>query len=182
MTNETLKAWLKNERTDLKEAVKEAVRLHVKKLRSQHTDLYGYAILPGEPYEVNSLVAVSNKKSDIKENSPYYRYSVDEWEDWDHEALASVTPLIGKINEKFQSLHTDDPVSFEMDEYEIAHISNFHNAFLSALQELIDENVFDIADRFIAIWISDSDHDIIYKSVRELNSDSVAGEFMEEFG
>ncbi len=183
MNEDTLKSWLATKRADLKDAVKIAVSLHVEKLKSQYKDLYGYAILPGEPYEVNSLVAVFNRESEVKENSAYYRYSVDEWENWDQDALASVTPLIDKLNERFRSLHTSDPESFEMDEYEIAHISCFHSTFLSALQELNDENVFDIGgENFVAIWISDSDHDIIFKSVCAMNSDKIVKEFMDEFG
>ncbi len=184
MTDDKLKSWLAVERTELKNAVKEAVRLHVEKLKNQHKDFYGYSIMPGEPYEVNGLIAASNRESNIKDNDAYYRYSVDEWQDWDNDALDSVTPLIAKLNEEFRSLHPSDPDRFLMDEFEISHIASFHIAFLGALRELVSENVFNLETGkiFIVIWIPDSDHEIILKSVRELNSEDDIKAFMGEFG
>jgi hypothetical protein len=42
--------------------------------------------------------------------------------------------------------------------------------------------VFGANELFLVVWISDSDHEIMRKSVRQLNSPPVASEFLSEFG
>src|SRR5262249_21637470 len=64
----------------LTEAVAEGVAAHVDTLRSRGIEFYGYALLPGEPYDIHRLVAVTNTEADIKvpptdEHYRYYRYS-----------------------------------------------------------------------------------------------------------
>ena len=179
-----LTEWFAEEQAELKTAVKDAVRSHIEDLRKKYDDLYGYAILPGEPYEIKNLVAVSNRESEIKKDDAYFRFSVDEWENWDYEAFESATPILNKLNEKFRSLHDRDSDGPELARYEIDYVSSIHTVLLGALKELANEGLFDreADDGFTAIWISDSSHDIIFRSVRELNSAKVVKEFMDEFG
>ena len=168
----------------LKHTVKTGARNHVEALKVEHPDLYGYALLPGEPYEVTSLVAVWNRESELKEkDSPYFRYAVDEWAHWDHDALVSATPLIAELNRRFRSLHPGDPTRYEMDESEIQHVARIHQTLLDALGELLHEGVFNLGPTqpFLAIWISDSEHEIIFRSVAELNQREVVRQFQEEF-
>jgi hypothetical protein len=69
MSNSTLKNWLSTPRNELKSALKESVRAHIETIKSQYSDLYGYAIVPNESYEVTDFVVAFNRKSDIKQNT-----------------------------------------------------------------------------------------------------------------
>ena len=184
MNDTELKDWLALERRELLDAFKLAVRDYVTKLKTLHSDIYGFALLPGETYEVKSLTVVWNQSQDIKKDTAYYRYSVDEWIHWDYDALDSVTPLITDLNQKFSNLHSESEDDFEMEEFEVAHIRAYHDTFLKAFRDLKSEGVFDFpnADPFLVIWISDSESEVMRDSVRELNSPKVIEEFKSEFG
>jgi hypothetical protein len=184
LNHHNLNEWLSTERTELKNSIKTAIKNHIKILTSENPDLYGYALLPGEPYEVESLVVAWNRLSDIKEDTIYYRYSVDEWEIFDHTSLESVTPIIAELNQKFLSMHATDPDEFELDEFQIAHIAAYNYVFITALKELKSEGVFHFGntDLFVVIWYSDSAEELIFESVKELNSSEVFNSFMQEFG
>ena len=60
-----LRQWLAEPRSALIAAVAEGVRAHVVTLRSRGIEFYGYALLPGEPYDVHRLVAVTNTEADM---------------------------------------------------------------------------------------------------------------------
>lgn len=183
MKREIYQVWYLNAQKDLKNVLKNEIRKHIMKLKKKYPDLYGYAILPGESYEVNTLVVVYNRVSDIKEEAAYFRYSIDEWENWDHNALASINSQIKEINDNFRSWHPDNSKNISLDIIEQYHISSLHEIILSALKDLVEEDLFDfgIQERFIAIWISDSDSEIKVRSIRELNTEKVIKEYLEEF-
>jgi hypothetical protein len=182
-----LRKWLAEPRTRLIAAVAEGVRDHVDTLRSHGIDFYGYALLPGEPYDIHSLVAVTNGVADIKvspEDSQYryYRYSVDEWANWHHDGFAAANTMLVEANEQFASLHSKDKGDFRMDEFEIAHANALLDALVRGLGTARDAGVFGEAQPFLAVWISDSGHPIIVESVRRLNTKAVADEFAAELG
>ena len=183
MSNVSLKEWLELERRELLLAVKSAIRDHVTTLRSAHSDIYGFALLPGDSYEVKTLVVAWNRTRDLKQDKAYYRYAVDEWLHWDHDALAGITPLIEGLNEQFSKLHQKSTDDFIMDDFELAHIQSYFDTFLRALHELKDEGVFAFrnVEPYLLIWISDSGHEIIHRSVEELNSVQTVREFKSEF-
>ena len=183
MKREIYQVWFLNAQKDLKNILKNEMRKHIIELKEEYDDLYGYAILPGESYEVNTLVVAYNRVSDIKEESAYFRYSIDEWENWDHNALASINSRIKEINDNFYSWHPENSKSIYLDKIKQSHISSFHEIILSALKDLAEEDLFDFGshERFIAIWISDSNSEIIKKSIRELNTEKVIKEYFEEF-
>ena len=113
----------------------------------------------------------------------FYRYSVDEWENYEHGEFSDTNKFIQSLNSQFQQLHfKEDPNNFVMDEFEIAHIEKLHNAILRALIDLRDDGIFGSNNNFVIIWISDSDEEIIYQSAKALNSASVYETFMSEFG
>src|SRR5687767_5708514 len=98
-----LKKWIMQPRLELVTAVTAAVREHVAELRSQGTEFYGYAILPGEPGDFSSLVAAYNSEFEIKapsddEHHNYYRYSVDEWEHYELDRFDEVNTLLADMN------------------------------------------------------------------------------------
>jgi hypothetical protein len=62
----SLQKWLAEPRTALLSVVGQDVRAHVGALRSRGIEFCGYALLPGEPYDIHSLSAVANGEADIE--------------------------------------------------------------------------------------------------------------------
>ena len=184
---EALRKWLAEPRLALVTAVAEGVRAHVAALKSRGIEFYGYALLPGELYDIHSLVAVTNSETDIKvpysdSQYRYYRFSVDEWARWDHDGFVAANALLAEANERFASMHSKDDTDYRMDEFEIAHSNVLLDAVLCGLEAAKNGNAFGGAEPLLAVWISDSSHPIMGESVRRLNSAAVATEFMAEFG
>jgi Domain of unknown function (DUF4303) len=182
-----LRKWLAEPRPALVAAVVDGVRAHVATLRSRAINFYGYALLPGEPYDIHSLVAVTNTEADIKvprvdERHRYYRYSVDEWAHWDHDGFAAANALLVEANKRFKSMHSKDAGEYMMDEFEVAHANTLLEVVVRGLEAAKASRAFGGVEPFIVVWISDSGHKIIAESVRRLNSETVAKEFMHEFG
>ena len=153
----------------LKEKVKKTVKAHFKLLKERNPDLCGYAFLPGQTYEVESLYSVSCNKSDFEGN---FSFCPDEWSNW-HKEYNDVTPFIKKLNTEFSSIHQSNPDDFCMDDTEVALIKKFHDTFLSALHELKTEQLFvsSNGEIFVLIWLSDTSLEgVINHSVVKLNS------------
>lgn len=95
-------------KTSLIETIKFEVKDNIEKIRSTNEGLYGYAILPGDWYEVGSLAAAYNTESDIKheelEEPIYYRYSVDEWENYDHDMFPKSNSMLKPYQEELQKI------------------------------------------------------------------------------
>lgn len=183
----TLQKWLNRDDTELINIIKSEIRQHVCKIHASGVNFYVYAILPGTSYSVDRLIAAFNRETDINPentNDTYYRYSVDEWENYEYGEFNDANKIIESLNSQFQQLHIikEDPNNFVMDEFEIAHITKLHNAILTALIELRDDGIFGNSNNFVIIWIPDSDDEIIYQSAKALNSTSVYESFITEFG
>jgi hypothetical protein len=150
-------------------------------------EFYGYALLPGEPYDIHSLVAVTNSEGDIKvpptdNQYRYYRFSVDEWAHWDHNEFVTANALLADASKRFASLHTPIPGNYEMDEIEVAYSKGLLEALVSGLNAAKATGVFGGKDPFLVVWLSDSDETIMTESVRHLNPLAIADEFIAEFG
>ena len=187
MENTALQDWIVAPRPALVAAVAEGIRNHVDVLRSRGIEFYGYALLPGEPYELSSLSAVSNTEADIKRpasNPSYlhYRYSVDEWAHWDHDQFAAANELLEQEKEQFSSRHPKAEDDFEMDPFELAHADALYEGIVQGLEAAKAGGTFGECEPFLAIWISDSEHPIMAESVKRLNSAAMAAEFAGEFG
>lgn len=187
MDETALRRWLAEPRTALVEAVAEGVREHVAALRSSGAEFYGYALHPGEPYDIHSLVAVTNGEADIEvapdhEQYRYYRYSVDEWAHWHHDGFALANKLLVEANDRFRSMHSKAEDDSVMDEFEVAHADSLLDAVVRGLGAAKQAGAFRGAEPFLAVWISDSGHAVMVESVRRLNSEAVAIEFVAEFG
>ncbi|MBV6624339.1 MAG: DUF4303 domain-containing protein [Rivularia sp. (in: Bacteria)] len=182
----TLQKWLNRDDTELINIIKSEVCQHISKIHAIGVKFYGYAILPGTSYSVDNLVAAFNCKTDISSentNDTYYRYSVDEWENYVHNEFINTNKLINSLNSQFKELHVEKNVNnFVMDEFEIAHITKLHKAILIALNELRHNGLFGNNNNFVIIWIPGSDDEIIYQSAKVLNSACVYETFMREFG
>jgi len=166
--------------TTLKSSVKETVKAHIIELKKKNPDLSGYALLPGETYEVDGLYSVTCNGYITDEN---FEYCPDEWSNW-HDEYPQVTPLIKKLNQDFKSIHQSDPDDYCMDDTEVAFIKKFHDTFLDALFELKEEKIFASGDEdiYVLIWLSDTDvKGIIQNSVEKLNAKNKVNAFKEEF-
>ena len=187
MDKTALRKWLAKPRLALVGAVTEGVCTHVAMLQSRGVEFYGYALLPGEPYDIHSLVAASNGEADIKVTRTdsqyrYHRFSVDEWAHWDRDGFALANDLLVEANGRFASMHTKDAGDYRMDEFEVAHSNALLEAVVRGLEAAKAGGAFGNIERFLTVWISDLGHLIIAESVRRLNSKAVASEFMSAFG
>lgn len=181
-----LRNWLSQARTELISAIAQSIANHVSELNSQGIDFYGYALLPGEPYDINSIVVVFNRESDIEVSSEheayrYYKYGVDEWSHWAYDEFDTVNKLLEEANAEFSSMHTSDEDNYIMDEYEILHSDALLEAIVRGLEIASHNGVFGTKNPFLVVWISDSDHKITNESVSRLNSEIVTRDFMVEF-
>jgi hypothetical protein len=183
----SLQKWLVEPRPELIKAVAEGIRIHVDTLRSRGTEFYGYALLPGEPYDIHSLVAATNAETDIKVprtdgQYSYYRFSVDEWAHWDHGGFAAANARLAEANERFKSMHSKTDEDYMMDEFEVAHADVLLESIMRGLETAKASGVFGESEPFLVVWISDSGHVMLGESVRRLNSTAVATEFIKQFG
>jgi hypothetical protein len=186
MNVRALRRWLAEPRTALVIAVADGVRAHVAALRSKGIEFYGYALLPGEFAEIHYLSAVTNGEADIKVTPNerlyrYHRYCVDEWANWHNDEFAAANKLIDEANRHFASLHVKEGGSLWMDEFEVAHAEALLDAIVCGLDVARHSGVFGTTAPFLAVWISDSDHFIIFESVQRLNVPQVVEEFLVEF-
>jgi hypothetical protein len=184
----TLREWLAGPRAELVAAVAEGVRKHVADLRSRGVDFYGYALLPGEFGHIKDFVVAINAETDIdvpasSSQHAYYRYSVDEWACYEreHEAFLEANSLIAEENRRFSSVHQKAGDQFLMDEFEIAHAMVLIDSIVQGLELAKARGAFGKDAPLLVVWISDSDMEIIFGSVRRLNSSAVAGDFIRAF-
>lgn len=183
----TLQQWPIEPRHDLIAAVAEGVHAHVETLQSRGIEFYGYALLPGEFYDIHSLVAATNTEASIKVPKTdkmyrYYRYGVDEWAHWDHDGFTTANALLVKANEQFKTMHKKEKGDFRMDSFEVAHANGLLDSVVRGLLAAKNNGAFKSIDPFLVVWISDSGHTIMADSARQLNSPKVAQEFLREFG
>lgn len=186
MKTNSLTTWLSQPRTAVTVAVTECVRDHFASLRKQGVEPYGYALLPGELYDIHSVVAAYSCESEIKvpvgdKLYRYYRYSVDEWLHYIHEGFDRANTSIADANAEFASMHDDDG-DCVMDDFEMAHARGLLEAILKGFEAAKQAGVFGEPGIYLAMWISDSDDEIMAESVRRLNSPAVVQEYMKEFG
>jgi hypothetical protein len=187
MDDITLYNWLSQNPTELVNAIAQVSCDHISTLNFQEIDFYGYALLPGEPYDINRLVAVFNCESDVKvspehDDYRYYKYCVDEWSHWQMDGFDTINKLLREANVEFSTMHTTDRDNYQMDECEILYSNKLLEAITQGLEIAKENGVFGAKNPFLVVWISDSDHEIINKSVYRLNCESVARDFMEELG
>ena len=172
-------------RTALIEAVAGDIRAHVEKLRSGGVDFYGYALHPGELYDVHGLVSVTNSIADIKVPESdglyrYYRYCVDEWSHWHREGFAATNAALVEVNKEFRSKHSKADDDGTVDEFEVAHANGLLEAILKGFEKAKAGGAFSADEPFLVVWAPN--HEAMVESARRLNSSKVAEEFAREFG
>lgn len=162
----------------LRKAMVADIKRHVASLRQSGVEFYGYAVLPPDYYtafDPTTLTVAYNCESDIdakNRGSPYYRYSVDEWQNYVHEGFDSVNRELKAL------LAATGSASDSIDD---AFVNSVYQAVLDAMLTLRNENTFDGVS-FLVVWLSDSGDSILNRSAKLLNSPDIHSEFASEFG
>ena len=156
--------------SQFRSALKTATASHYKRLVTDVSDIYGYALFTEDG--LSSVVPVANRESALKKpkSDPmynYYRYLAVEWSDWDHFGM------FDDVNALLTKMHDESP----------AELDRVLPICLDVLSELDDEGVFGqrTDDRFIVICLSDSDDEIMMESAKRLNTDTAFTAYAGEF-
>lgn len=150
------------------ESIKSDLKNSIDKVRSSAENLYGYAILPGDYFEVGSLVAAYNTQSNIKPAelaSPvYYKYSVDEWLNYDRTVFKKSNAILEKQKLSLQEFcdSYEDQYEVEIEELEIRFADAIYKLIMESLNQFRKEFYCQYSDLFLVIWVSDSGNDIIH--------------------
>lgn len=173
---------LKENFARLRAAVIADVKAHVASLREANIDFYGYAVLPPDYFtadEPASMVVVFNREGDISpdhQGEAYYRYSVDEWENYVYEGFEKGNAELRALLPHFEASRKVP----DMGDTKVAFIDAVNETILDALQSLQKEGTFEGVS-YLVVWFSDSIDDIIARSVKKLNDKKVYKEFASEF-
>lgn len=81
---------------------------------------------------------------------PYYRYSVDEWQNCVSEGFDNTNAQLASQLSQFRELHTRANDGFELDEYELTFVARTNRAILDAMLALKRNETFD-ADTYLII-------------------------------
>ena len=190
MDEKQLAAWAPRARPELSEAVAADIRDHFTAIPSRG-DVYGYAILPGDPttstHGIGPLVAAYNRTGDIgvgpdEREFAYYKYCVDEWQHRDQGRFPRSDSVLASLNARFAAAHRTDADDFEIDATETAFARSLLNAILDGVATAKAAGLFGQGLEYLAIWVSDSNHPILEESVCRLNPSAVVEEFLGEFG
>jgi len=135
---------------------------------------YGYALYTSD--DISSIGPVTNRKSDIvvgtdDEMYNYYKYSPDEWSEWDD------FEQFNEVNQIIKEFHSKADFTFEqIKEYVLSQS-------LLTMQELDKNGFFGVKnnERFLIIWISDSDDQMMNISAKQLNTLKVYEDYSYEF-
>lgn len=166
----------------LQAAVVTDVTRHLESLRDAGVDFYGYAVLPPDYFtaaEPATLVVAYNGESDIdeeKREEVYYRYSVDEWENYIHDGFETANAQLKTLLPHFEaSMKIDDDGDTKM-----AFVAAVNQTILDALISLRKDGTLDGVP-YVVIWLSDSGDEIMDQSAKALNSAEVYAEYASEF-
>lgn len=161
---------------ELKKELKLAIVKHYKEIEEMFRgkDFYGYALYTSD--DVSSIGAVANTRDSIPVDASdemyiYYRYSPDEWSQWDD------FEIFDTVNKIIKESYCLPNVEFSRVKSKILSIS------LETMMELQREGLFGVKsnEKYLIIWVSDSDHSIMEISAKELNTSKVYEDYAEEF-
>lgn len=159
----------------IKTELKKSVYQHYKSICSKYPEEHFYAYCLYTDDDVTSIGPVSNKTSEINNNDiehlNYYKYCPEEWSDWDDYGL------FDHVNTLIKNYYKEMEDNFE--EYRESILKEA----LQILKEIDNEGLFGVKsdERFLVLWISDSNDKYIFLSAKELNTQKVCDEFNSEF-
>ena len=110
-----LKTWLDSDDTEFVSTIVTDIQRHVSSLKSDGNLFYGYAMLPGDyctQPNPTSITVAFNRESDIapeNTNDVYYRYSVDEWQNYVYDGFDDTNSKLQSLFDRFNELHAPDP-------------------------------------------------------------------------
>ncbi len=181
-----LRTWLDSNAPELVAAIVADIQRHVCDLRSSGDSFYGYAALPGDyctQTNPASLVVAFNRESDLAaehSNEPYYRYCVNEWQNYVHDGFENTNFVLESQLSEFKKLRTRAENTYQLDEYEIAFIAKTNRAVLKALVELKQNGTFN-DETYLIIWFPDAEDEIVNESARVLNTAQIYEQYASEF-
>jgi hypothetical protein len=164
---------------DLHAAIVADIKRHVTELRQSGVEFYGYAALPpdyGTAFDPTTMAVAFNRESDIDASNrgqPYYRYSVDEWQNYVHDGFESV-------NGELKSLLADSRESVD-DSIDDGFVESIYQTVLDAMLALRADGTFNNVP-YLIVWLTDSGDDILNRSAKLLNSSETYSDFATEFG
>jgi hypothetical protein len=155
------------------------IKRNVASLRQSGIKFYGYAVLPPDyttAFDQTTLAVAFNCESDLdsaNHESPYYRYSVDEWKNYVHEGFDAVNRELKALLKSTRSA-SDGSI-------DSAFVDTVYQAVLDAMLTLRTENTF-AGVPYLVVWLSDSGDGILNRSAKLLNAPEVYSELAAEFG
>lgn len=164
--------------THLQAAIVADIARHVTSLRKSGVELDGYAVLPPNYYsdfDPTTLSVAFNCESDTdatQRGEPYYRYSVDEWNNYVHEGFDNVNRVLQSLLEGARP-SGDDLIGH-------VFVDAVYQAILDAMLTLRKDHTFDGVP-YLVVWVSDSGNCILNQSAKALNSPEIYAEFASEF-
>ena len=165
--------------SQLRKAIIADIKRHVASLHQTGVDFYGYSVLPPDYYtafDPTTIAVAFNCESNIDDSNrgqSYYRYSVDEWQNYVQDGFDAV-------NHELKALLTATKSSDD-DSIDDTFVTSVYQAVLDAMQALRNDDTFDGVP-YLVIWLSDSGDSILNRSAKLLNSSEVYAEFGSEFG
>ncbi|MEZ6141496.1 MAG: DUF4303 domain-containing protein [Zavarzinella sp.] len=182
MINNKLSAFLNEGFGGLLTAVISDIKQHIVSLRESGVSFYGYAAMPPDyatEFDPTSFAVAFNCESDIDEENkkkPYYRYSVDEWQNYVHDGFEATNAELKSILSEFKTLTKQQD-----DDGAVEYLApSINKTLLNALMSLRNDGTFE-GIAYVVIWISDSSDEIINQSAKSLNSAEVYDEYASEF-
>jgi hypothetical protein len=177
-----LQLWLSSDTPDLVDAIISDIQQHVSQLHSQGISFYGYAALPGDylvDWNPANLAVAYNMDANLSpdhKNDPYYRYCVDEWDNYVHDGFDKTNAVMSQHLTEFQSLHNPTNKGSKLDDFERAYIAKVDREVLKAMLELRRNGTFR-QETFLVVWYSDSSSPVINLSAKTLNPPDVYEEY-----
>lgn len=164
----------------IKDSLMVATKKHFSRLVEDNGEgnIYGYSLYTCD--DATSVGPVVNRECDFQKEKndslySYYRYGAQEWNLWDDYGFYdTVNTELRKLVEEYD----DEIIDFQNLRQEIFTI------FLSVLEALKREGTFKDMSKepYLAVWVSDSDADIMSKSVKVLNSEILYNDYVKEYG
>ena len=163
--------FLNRDDSDLIAAIARELEAHVASIAG---GVSGYAVLTGDDTSVTHLMAAYAVAGTTIDQS---FFDVHAWEMCPGTFNDSVE-ILERLNAEFDRLYPVDPMQWETDEVQDAHVAKLHDTVLSGMQSAkLSAQALRAPSVFCVFTIPDSEHDIDLKSSQALNSPDIHTQF-----